>query len=203
MFVYLLAIGLWLHVLFWGAGISRLATPQRWRHFWPLFALTAGLTFQRQKNKQKAKANHHGTNAYAIPAEILPLAVGAIALFRGGGRRVVAEVRGSAGVLAVSLFVLLILAIPYANYFRHNGLTTASLGSCDAADYAGGARALMEFSRSDRIGFLGLTEVTRVMSIDHFFDFYLRSMHFTPCALVAFNGTIFHCATYELIGLWL
>jgi hypothetical protein len=201
MLVYLLAFGVWLHVFAWGSGISWLLAPRRWRRFWPLFALTAGLTFQSLVVWGGALADLRGTNAYVFWAELLPAVVLGWALFRTGGRRFGRELLGSWSVLAVSILVLLVLAVPYANYYRHNGLTTASLGSCDAADYAGGARALMEFARSDRTGFLGLTEVTRVMSIDHFFDFYLRSMHFTPCALVALNGTVFHCATYQIIGL--
>ena len=34
-------------------------------------------------------------------------------------------------------------------------------------DYAAGARVLMEFARSDRDGFIGLSEVVRVMSVDN------------------------------------
>src|SRR5205807_2159118 len=54
------------------------------------------------------------------------------------------------------------------------GLTASSLGSCDHADYAAGARVFQEFSKDDRTGFLGLPEVTHVRSADYFFDFWLR-----------------------------
>ncbi|MEY2879771.1 MAG: hypothetical protein RLZZ15_2151, partial [Verrucomicrobiota bacterium] len=88
---------------------------------------------------------------------------------------------------------------PYA--WASRGLTTLSLASCDAADYAGGARTLMEFARADRGGFLGLTEVVRVMSADNFFDYWTRLNHFTPAALIAFNGSVLRCAPHELTGL--
>ncbi len=80
-------------------------------------------------------------------------------------------------------------------------LTTISLGSCDAADYAAGARVLMEFARPDRTGFLGLTEVVTVMSVDNFFDFWLRLNHFTPSALIALNASIIGREAYEITGL--
>ena len=78
---------------------------------------------------------------------------------------------------------LVLLVLPVAIASR--GLTTLSLGSCDAADYAAGARVLMEFARADRTGFLGLTEVVQVHSVDNFFDYWLRLNHFTPSALMA------------------
>ena len=56
----------------------------------------------------------------------------------------------------------------------------------------------MEFARSDRTGFMGLTEVTKVMSVDNVFDFWLRLNHFTPSAVIALNGSIFGCAPFEL-----
>ena len=47
----------------------------------------------------------------------------------------------------------------------------------------------MEFAKYDREGFLGLTEVVRVASVDNFFDYWLRLNHFTPSALIALNGS--------------
>ena len=77
-------------------------------------------------------------------------------------------------------------------------LTTLSLGSCDAADYAAGARVLQEFARDERGGLLGLTEVVRVQSVDNFFDYWLRLNHFTPSALIALNGSILGCAPHQI-----
>jgi hypothetical protein len=76
-----------------------------------------------------------------------------------------------------------------------------SLGSCDAADYAAGARVLTEFARADRAGFLGLTEVVAVHSVDNFFDYWIRLNHFTPSALMALNGVVLDCAPHELATL--
>ena len=80
------------------------------------------------------------------------------------------------------------------------GLTASSLGSCDQADYAAGARVLQEFSKDDRTGFLGLPEVTRVRSAEYFFDFWLRLNHFTPSALLAHNAAVFGVEAYRLIS---
>ncbi|HNC23441.1 MAG TPA: hypothetical protein PLU52_04480, partial [Opitutaceae bacterium] len=80
-------------------------------------------------------------------------------------------------------------------------LTTVSLGSCDAADYAAGARVLQEFARGDRSGFLGLTEVVRVASVDNFYDFWLRLNHFTPSALIALNDSVLGLRPHETTGL--
>ncbi len=201
MVAHLLALILWVHLFVWGAGLAWWITPRPWQRFWPIFALPVGLTLQSIVVWCGALADLRGTNSYALFSEAIPLVIIGSVFVNISAKTFFRDVRATAGVLVASILVLLVLSIPFANYYRHNGLTTASLGSCDAADYAGGARALMEFARSDRVGFLGLTEVTRVMSIDHFFDFYLRSMHFTPCAIIALNGSIFHCATYEIIGL--
>jgi hypothetical protein len=81
------------------------------------------------------------------------------------------------------------------------GLTSISLGSCDAADYAAGARVLKEFSRADRGGFLGLVEVVGVLSVDSFPEYWLRLNHFTPSALVALNGSVFAREPHELVSL--
>jgi hypothetical protein len=198
MLVCLLALGLWLHTLYWGIGIAWLVMPRRYRRFWPVLALPAGLTLQSMVVWIGAFLDLPGTNSYGRPAELIPLLLLAPVCFRAGPRPLGAELLRMSGVLAASALALGALILPYA--CNYHGLTTGSIGSCDAADYAAGARSFMEFARSDRMGFMGLTEVTRVMSVDHFFDFYLRLMHFTPCAITALNGTIFGCAPYEIIG---
>jgi len=195
---FLLAFGVWIHALFWGTGIAWFAMPSRWRRFWPVVALLAGLTLQSVVVWLGALLDLRGTNAYALPAELIPLGLLVLALLRAGFIPLCRDLLRTSGLLAVSAFTLIVLVFPSA--CKYHGLTTGSLGSCDAADYAGGARSFMEFARSDRVGFMGLPEVTRVMSIDHFFDFYLRLMHFSPCAIIALNGTIFGCAPHEIIG---
>jgi hypothetical protein len=39
------------------------------------------------------------------------------------------------------------------------------------------------------------------MSVEYFYDFFLRLNHFTPSALIAFNGAVIDCAPHELTGL--
>ena len=94
---------------------------------------------------------------------------------------------------------LALLVFPLSRASRD--LTTNSLGSCDAADYAAGARVLQEFAHGDRGGFLGLTEVVKVASVDNFYDFWLRLNHFTPSALIALNDAVFGLEPYQVTGL--
>ncbi len=210
MLVYAVAFGLLLHEFFWGVGLALVLMPRRWRQFWPALALPAGMALQNLVVWCGAYANLKGTQAYAIPCEIIPVLLLLAGCFRGGARSPNALVRARPirpwrelwawlPVAAVASGVLAVLAYPLTQAAK--GLTSASLGSCDAADYAAGARVLQSFAHSDRSGFLGLTEVVHVQSVDNFFDFWLRLNHFTPSALLAFNGTIFHCQPYELTSL--
>jgi hypothetical protein len=194
----LLSAGAWLATFFWGAGLSWLALPARLRRHWPLVALTAGLTLQATVVWLAAWAGAQGTGRYAVLSLAVPGILGMIAVGRAGPARFLGDLRECLSPLAVSAGVLGLLILPYA--VGYHGLTTGSLGSCDAADYAGGARCFMEFSRMDRMGFMGLTEVTHVASVDTFFDFYLKLMHFGPCAIVAMDATLFGCAPHEIIA---
>jgi hypothetical protein len=194
------AFGLLLHVLFWGVGLAMLVMPRPWRRFWPVLAGPAGLALQSLVVWLGAYANLPGTNSYAWWTEVLPAALLIVALSRSGGR--FGEDLARFGWIWVSMvFCLGALVLPLALAAKNVGLTTISLGSCDAADYAAGARVLMEFARPDRSGFLGLTEVVSVMSVHNFFDFWLILNHFTPSALIALNGTILRCAPHEITGL--
>ncbi len=195
MFYLPLALGVWLHVFFWGAGLAMLAMPRPWRRWWPVLAWPAGFTLQSVIVWLGAYANVQGTDRYAWWSEVVPAILLAIGWRRHGFRagRELGKFRGLMALMAVNLAALV---LPLAIATR--GLTTVSLGSLDAADYAAGARVLKEFAHADRMGFLGQTEVVHVASTDNFFDFWLRLNHFTPSALIAFNGTIFDCSPVEL-----
>jgi hypothetical protein len=199
MYFYLVAFSLLLHVLFWGAGLAMIAMPGRWRKFWPVLTVPAGFALQSLVVWLGAYAGLKGTNSYAWASEAVPAMLLAGVLWRRGLRASVAELQRWRGLGVAIAVVLVMLVWPLAHAAK--GLTTLSLGSCDAADYAAGARVLMEFAHGDRGGFLGLTEVVRVASADNFFDFWLRLNHFTPSALIALNGTILDCAPYELTSL--
>jgi hypothetical protein len=196
MWFVLVAFGAWVHVLFWGVGPALIAMPRGWRKFWPVLVAPAGLALQSLVVWAGAYANLRGTNSYAWWSELLPVALLALGLRRRGLRPAATDAGRFGLVFAIAAGCLALLTLPLM--WASKGLTTVSLGSCDAADYAAGARVLQEFARSDRSGFLGLTEVVRVMSVDNFFDFWLRLNHFTPSALIALNGTIFDCAPHEL-----
>lgn len=198
MIFFVVAFALLLHVLFWGAGLATLLMPRRWRRFWPVLIPTAGMALQALVVWIGAYANLPGTNRYAWPTELVPVVLLAIGLRRHGFLRWRTDIGRFGLVWAAVGGVLVLLVLPLAIASR--GLTTVSLGSCDAADYAAGARVFMEFAHADRAGFLGLTDVVRVMSVDNFFDFWLRLNHFTPSALIALNGSILHCPPDELTG---
>ena len=195
---FLVAFGLLLHVLFWGTGLALLATPRRWRSCWPVFCAPAGLALQSATVWAGAYAGLTGTNAYGHASEALPLLLLGLGLWRrgGGAGRALARFGGLGVVMAATLTLLV---FPLSRASRE--LTTNSLGSCDAADYAAGARVLQEFARGDRTGFLGLTEVVKVASVDNFYDFWLRLNHFTPSALIALNDAVLGLAPYQITGL--
>lgn len=196
---YLVAFGLLLHVWLWGAGLAIVAMPWRWRRFWPVLVFPAGFALQSAIVWFGAWANLPGTQSYALWTEPLPLVLIAFGLRRRGWRGCWADLSrfGVLGAIVVGGLALLVLPLALAS----RGLTTISLGSNDAADYAAGARVLLEFAHSDRMGFLGLTEVVRLHSVDNFFDHWLRLNHFTPSALMAFNGAVLDCAPHEIVGL--
>lgn len=193
------AFALLLHAAFWGAGTALLLMPARWRRFWPLLVFPAGFALQSVVVWLGAWGGLRGTNSYAWAGELLPLGLLVAGLRRRGGREAWSDI-GRVGLAWLAVAgSLLALVLPLAIASR--GLTTVSLGSCDAADYAAGARVLMEFPRAERGGFIGLTDVVRVMSVDNFYDFWLRLNHFTPSALMALNGSALDCAPHEIAGI--
>ena len=199
MYVYPVALGLLLHTLFWGAGFAWLIVPPRYRRFWPIFAAPCGFLLQSMVVWAGAYLDLKGTQVYAWWAELIPVGLWCVAVARTGVAVIATDLSRLWGVWLASLTSLGFLLVPYAR--SYHGLSTSSLGSCDAADYAAGARVFMEFARSDRSGFIGLSEVTHVMSVDNFYDFWLKLNHFTPSALIALNGTIFDCSPHEITGL--
>lgn len=192
------AFALVLSVLLWGLGFAWLATPRRWRMLWPLFIAPCGVALQMGVVWVGVHTPLAGTDAYAPAAWSVPLLLLALAVWRGG-RAGWTSLRRYSGVAAVMLATLLLLADAMSSASRR--LTSFSLGSCDAADYAAGARVLKEFAASDRGGFLGLTEVVRIMSVDNFVDYWIRLNHFAPSALAALSGSLLGYEPYQIISL--
>lgn len=192
----LVALALLLHAAWWGAGAALVLMPRPWARHWPVLVFPAAWLGQSLVVWAGAHAGLAGTNQYAWPAQVVPGLLLAWGLRRRGGwREAAGDLVRWRGVGAAVVGTLLLLVLPLTGL---PGLTTVSLGSCDAADYAGGARVLMEFARGDRTGFVGLTEVVRVHSTDSFLEYWLRLNHFTPAALLALNGSVLHCAPHEL-----
>jgi hypothetical protein len=48
---------------------------------------------------------------------------------------------------------------------------------------------------------MGLTEVVRILSVDNFYDYWVRLNHFTPSAIAALNATLLGREPFELISL--
>lgn len=197
---FAVAFGVLLHVAFWGAGLAILAAPRPWRRFWPALIVPAGLALQSAVVWAGAHTRLHGAESYAWWSEAIPVGLLCLALRRHGMRRALTDVNRFGVVWAATAGCLVLLVLPIAIASR--GLTTISLGSCDAADYAAGARVLQEFARTERHGFMGLTEVVQGgTSVRNFFDYWTRLNHFTPSALIAFNGAVLDCEPHELTSL--
>lgn len=194
---YLVAVLLIAHTTFWGAGLSWLVLPRRWRPAWWIFAPGFGLALQSAVVWAGAHTPVAGTNAYALATELVPAALLGWAARRSPPR---GRWRGAAPMLAVLALAGGLLLWPMAQRGGWS-LTSSSLGSCDHADYAAGARVLQEFSRDDRTGFLGLTEVTRVGSAENFFEFWLTLNHFTPSALLAHHAAVLQLQPHQLVSL--
>ncbi len=194
MLYYLTATGLIAHTFFWGLGLAWLGVPREWRRWSWVFAPALGWALQSAVVWAGAHSPVAGTDSYARASELIPAVLLLVAVWRGRARRF----RGWVGVLAIGLVAGWFLLSPMAQPGR--GLTASSLGSCDHADYAAGARVFQEFSRDDRTGFLGLPEVTKVRSADYFFDFWLRLNHFTPSALLAHNASVFGVEAHRLVS---
>jgi len=195
MLYYLIAAGLVAHTFFWGFGLAKLALPPMWRRWAWVFAPGFGFALQSAVVWVGAHTSLAGTNVYAWWSEVLPglLLIGSVLR---------TPRRGWLPPLGLALLALVagwFLLSPMTQPGR--GLTSSSLGNCDQADYAAGARVFQEFSRDDRTGFMGLTEVTKVRSADYFFDFWVRLNHFTPSALVAHNAAIFAVESFRVVSI--
>ena len=185
--------------LFWGVGLAVLVTPARYGRFALIFAAPAGIALQSLTVWGGAHSWLKGTDVYgraslAIPAILLVVAW----LYRRGEKAKRRPVFFTA-LLALMVVQLTVMVVPFALSGRE--LTTVSIGSLDAPDYGAGARVFQEFAWKDRSGFIGQSEVVSVGVVHNFFDFWLRTNHFTPSALIALNGSILGLKPYQLTSL--
>ena len=195
MLYFAAAFTLLFHVIFWGLGAAMLLSPRRWRRFWPVWIAPAGLALQSMVVWAGAHTNLAGTDAYGRWALLLPLALLLWAGRRQGWQRL-RDLRRFTGLGVVMAGCLVLLTLPVSR--TSSQLTTVSIGSCDAADYAAGARVFKEFASDERGGFIGHEEVVRVGSVDNFYDFWLKLNHFTPSALMALNGSILGLEPWQI-----
>ncbi len=190
-------------ILFWGLGLALLITPPRWRRFWPGFCAPAGLALQSLVVWIGTHLDLRGTDRYALCSQIVPAGLLLVAWWRlrrrGGLVRLLTGARRWGAVAVLMGASLSLQAYPFTK--PPALLTSQALGSCDAADYAAGARVFKEFARGDRTGFLGNTDITRALAVDNFFDFWLRLNHFSPSAVIALNASLCERQPYELTSL--
>jgi hypothetical protein len=143
-----------------------------------------------------------GTNAYAGWSEAVPVLLLVAAVIRSGRARLAHWLAAGWSARWITIGAMVAggaLLWPMAQRGAWT-LTSSSLGSCDHADYAAGARVFQEFSKDDRTGFMGHVEVTKVGTAETFFDYWLRLNHFTPSALIAHNGSILELQSYQLVS---
>lgn len=201
MVYFVAAFSLLLHLFLWGAGLSALITPRPWRKYWAFFATAVGLALQSAVVWFAAVHTElPGARSYAGASLLIPIGLFAWALRLRGWHAIKEGLRRAASVYGLAAVVLTGLMIPASSASKV--LTSMSLGSCDAADYAAGARVLGEFARGDRTGFLGHTEVVQLHSVDNFFDHWIRLNHFTPSALLALNNAVFGWSFHETVSVW-
>lgn len=188
-----------LHSLFWGAGLAYWLTPRGWQRYWPVFVPLCGLALQSTVVWLAMLLGYAGTNDYALISELLPAALLASAIWHRG-RQMLSDL---SRFRALGILMLVILGLTIWPFIVASpSLTTSSMGSCDAADYAAGARVLREFARQDRSGFIGLSEVVSLESVDNFFDHWVRLNHFAPSALIAHHAATFNWSSYEIISIF-
>lgn len=191
-----------LQTVFWGLGLTLLILPRRWRRFWPAFVAPAGLALQSAVVWAGAHTALPGTDAYAYPALLLPVGLLAWAWRRLGGKEVAARLADARRWWVLLPVISVSFALQVAPFTKPPArFTVLSLGSCDAADYAAGARVFKEFSSHDRSGFLGQPEQAEGLSVDNFYEFWLRINHFTPSALLALDASLLRRQPYELTSL--
>lgn len=202
---YLLTVALVAHAYFWGAGAMLLVLPtgRRWLSWF--FAPGVGLALQSAVVWFFAIGGGRGTDRYAIWSELLPLLLLGLGMRKTGiaGFRLRLRALTQGPVLVLASLVVAagwMLVSPMAA--AGSGITSSSLGSCDHADYAAGARVLAEFSRDSREGMLGVRGITEISSAEYFYDFWLRLNHFTPSALIAHNASVLGVEVYRLVSVF-
>ena len=182
---------------FWGLGLTLLVVPRRWRPFWPAFCGPVGLALQSLVVWIGAHTALRGTDHYGATASLLPFV-----LLLAARRRFDVLIRGRCWVAVFALMAASLVVQCYPFTKPPGRLTAVALSSCDAADYAAGARVFKEFSRDDREGFLGENGADPMLSTDHFFTFWLRINHFSPSALIALHATLSGHQPHELVTLF-
>lgn len=202
---YLLVVTLIGHAYFWGAGATLLVLPAERRSLGWALAPGVGLALQSAVVWLGAVLGWGGTNSYAMWSELVPLLLLGLSVRKVGWSAIRATAGHFAKLPTVAIAFLMVgggwmLASPMATAGK--GVTSSSLGSCDQADYAAGARVFAEFSRDSREGMLGVRGVTELPSAEFFYDFWLRLNHFTPSALIAHNASVLGMEVYRLVSVF-
>lgn len=195
----LLQICFW---ILWGVSIGVWLLPQGWRrHLWAI-SISIGLSLQVTLAWIVVFAG--GTvGEIAKLSHLLPIICLAIALTIRRRRWLLWATLSSRETRV--MFSLVVLAtccslLPTGVFspLAHNGLSTISIGSHDAPDYALGGRLLLEKGKHLTNGFWAQDEVHQFGEALNIWTFWTRLNHFGPAAILAFTAGTFDLPMWKL-----
>lgn len=183
-----------------GAPVACLVLPRRWRMHWPAVAPLSGAALVSLVAWTAIAFGDRLTPGWVWSVVLVAGVAGAVVLGRDRGRAVRRVLGGFVRHLLVTVLALAVLyslAEPLVG--ARLGLTTVSLGSCDAPDYAAGATLMRDVDPDDLSGFNGQTETVSLRSVDTFYGHWLRLNHFAPAALLAWFSVLFDLPIFKLV----
>jgi len=183
-----------------GAPCALLCLPPRWRMHWPVVAPLAGVAWISLVTWIAITAGQPiaATVVWGTSAGALGLMAVAVRVERERiVRLIIGGLRRHAGVLALAILALVAIAWPATQ--ARLGLTTVSLGSCDAPDYAAGAALMRDIPPGDLSGFNGQTETVALRSVGTFHEHWLRLNHFAPASMLAWFSVLFGLPLFKLV----
>ena len=203
--VILALLQVWLWILL-GLSATVWLLPAGWRRFQWTLSVPLGVSLQMGSGWLLLAAGWNIEQAaYWVHAlAFVPLA--AALGWRRTRRRLVhtASASESWATLGV-VFIAVILAISPLEAGPMRGLATLSLGSCDAPDYAFGARLFLEKGNHLHHGFWVQQEVHELGEMN-LWSYWTRLNHFGPAACFAFTSALFRLPIWSVetvvSGVW-
>jgi len=177
-----------------GLGLCLIACPKELRKYAIFLCPMVGYSYLTLVGWYCYWLELGGTDAYAWIVAVPPAALLGLALLnrhRGPVWKEMLLQRELLAPLVVACTGFLIVSMPFLK--NADGLTSMSAGNNDIAHSAGVSRYLKEFTRSDRVGFLGQSSVYKAATD--------RGGKFGSRLSVAFAGSLFSLEPYQLQSL--